>query len=208
MAFDAIQICFGELNMKVEEHVMKAVQKVDVNVDKDKLLRAIRTSEFVDELIRYIFEYPDDDYMTMECLCRKLYKHGLIGNFDGHWMPLNTADRKTEPQTPYDNCQSCLHWVYDGYWYCECNECHYEPKDEPQTVETMSCQECKHWDNGCTADYFCKYEPKDEPQTETEIARAIVHRIIDDAVIAEDAYPDLRQKMHDAVDEYEPQTDN
>ena len=38
-----------------------------------------------------------------------------------------------EPQTPYDNCQSCLHWVYDGYWYCECNECHYEPKDEPQT---------------------------------------------------------------------------
>ena len=38
-----------------------------------------------------------------------------------------------EPQTPYDNCQSCLHWVYDGYWYCECNECHYEPKDEPRT---------------------------------------------------------------------------
>jgi hypothetical protein len=31
--------------------------------------------------------------------------------------------------------------------------------------------------------------------------------MIDDAVIAEDAYPDLRQKMHDAVDEYEPQTD-
>ena len=37
-----------------------------------------------------------------------------------------------EPQTPYDNCQSCLHWVHDGYWYCECNECRYEPKDEPQ----------------------------------------------------------------------------
>ena len=46
---------------------------------------------------------------------------------------------------------------------------------------------------------------KDEPQTETEIAKAIVHKMIDDAVIAEDAYPDLRQKMHDAVDEYEPQ---
>ena len=46
-----------------------------------------------------------------------------------------------------------------------------------------------------------------EPQTDTEIAKAIVHKMIDDAVIAEDAYPDLRQKMHDAVDEYEPQTD-
>jgi hypothetical protein len=48
---------------------------------------------------------------------------------------------------------------------------------------------------------------KDEPQTEREIAKAIVHKMIDDAVIAEDAYPDLRQKMHDAVDEFEPQTD-
>ena len=48
---------------------------------------------------------------------------------------------------------------------------------------------------------------EDEPQTETEIAKAIVHKMIDDAVIAEDAYPDLRQNMHDAVDEYEPQTE-
>ena len=46
-----------------------------------------------------------------------------------------------------------------------------------------------------------------EPQTDTEIAKAIVHKMIDDAVIAEDAYPDLRQKMHDAVDNYEPQTE-
>ena len=50
-------------------------------------------------------------------------------------------------------------------------------------------------------------ERKTDPQTETEIAKAIVHKMIDDAVIAEDAYPDLRQKMHDAVDEYEPQTE-
>lgn len=48
---------------------------------------------------------------------------------------------------------------------------------------------------------------EDVPQMETEIAKAIVHKMIDDAVIAEDAYPDLRQKMHDAVDEYEPRTD-
>lgn len=48
---------------------------------------------------------------------------------------------------------------------------------------------------------------EDEPQTDIEIARAIVHKAIDDAVIAEDAYPDLRQKMHDAVDNYDPQTE-
>lgn len=45
---------------------------------------------------------------------------------------------------------------------------------------------------------------RNEPQMETEIARAIVHKMIDDATIAEDAYPNLRQKMHDAVDKYEP----
>ena len=56
-------------------------------------------------------------------------------------------------------------------------------------------------------DYIEMFETKDEPQTDTEIAKAIVHKMIDDAVIAEDAYPDLRQKMHDAVDEYEPQTE-
>ena len=38
---------------------------------------------FVNELIGYIFAYPDDDYMTMECLCRKLHKYGLIDKQDG-----------------------------------------------------------------------------------------------------------------------------
>ena len=40
---------------------------------------------FANELIGYIFTYPDDEYMTMECLCRKLYKHGLIERKDGEW---------------------------------------------------------------------------------------------------------------------------
>ena len=98
MAFDAIQICFGELNMRAEEHIMKAVQQVDVNVDKEKLLEAIKAKDFVDELIGYIFAYPDDDYMTMECLCRKLHKHGLIDKKDGEWTCdfIETADT---PQT-------------------------------------------------------------------------------------------------------------
>lgn len=59
---------------------------------------------FVTELIGYIFTYIDDDYMTMECLCRKLYKHGLIEKKDGEW----TCNFIT-PQTEIDKvvCPNC-----------------------------------------------------------------------------------------------------
>ena len=52
-----------------------------------------KEEQFVNELIGYIFAYPDDDYMTMECLCRKLHKHGLIDKKDGEWTT-NFIDRK------------------------------------------------------------------------------------------------------------------
>lgn len=88
-------------------------------------------------------------------------------------------------------------------------------------IEVTQCSMCTHynteqycevWEQYITNDtFYCacgvKADRKTEPQTETEIAKAIVHKMIDDAVIAEDAYPDLRQKMHDAVDEYESQTE-
>ena len=45
-----------------------------------------RAVDFVVELIDYIFEYPDDDYMTMECLCRKLVKYGLLDKADGYYQ--------------------------------------------------------------------------------------------------------------------------
>ena len=83
-----------------------------------------RALDFVAELIEYIFEYPDDDYMTMECLCRKLHKHGLIDKKDGEWV----ADT---PQT--DECEGCKHYVYQ----LGCTHhatCEYERK-EPQTEQ-------------------------------------------------------------------------
>ncbi len=49
---------------------------------------------------------------------------------------------------------------------------------------------------------------KYDPQTETEIVREIIHKIIDNTEIAEDAYPNLRKRLHDAVDEYELQTED
>ena len=69
-----------------------------------------RALDFVVELIDYIFEYPDDDYMTMECLCRKLVKHGLIDKVDGCYEP--KADCKTEPQK-----------MCDAYCNEDCIEC-------------------------------------------------------------------------------------
>jgi uncharacterized protein YqgQ len=57
-----------------------------------------RALDFVVELIDYIAEYPDDDYMTMECLCRKLVKYGLIDKKDGEYLVADgiKADRKNE----------------------------------------------------------------------------------------------------------------
>lgn len=57
-----------------------------------------RALDFVVELIDYIAEYPDDDYMTMECLCRKLHKHGLIDKKDGEWT-CNFIEIADTPQT-------------------------------------------------------------------------------------------------------------
>ena len=72
---------------------------------------------FVNELIGYIFAYPDDDYMTMECLCRKLHKHGLIDKKDGYYLVADDTLRKTEQTEPTtedcsmveENCDTCEH---------------------------------------------------------------------------------------------------
>ena len=69
----------------------------------DREIHKINTNalDFVAELIEYIFTYPDDDYMTMECLCRKLVKHGLIDKEDGYYLVskgIKVAEQ-TEPST-------------------------------------------------------------------------------------------------------------
>ena len=91
------------------------------------------------------------------------------------------TDRKTENSSEKpNNCETCR---YDKEpWY------------------RQVCDECTLGESNWTP-------IEDEPQTEVDIARAIVHKMIDDSEIAEDAYPNSRQRLHDAVDEYEPQTD-
>jgi hypothetical protein len=112
--------------------------------------------------------------------------------------------------------------VYDTILRVQALERKADRKTEPQTdllVKTprksresheKNCETCRdkdaydEWEGNCDE---CENGSMYTPQTETEIAKAIVHKMIDDAVIAEDAYPDLRQRMHNAVDEYEPQTE-
>ena len=94
-----IEIAIGQTNILIEDEVCKAVGKVGIHINKEELLKALKAYEFVEELTNYIFEYPDDDYMTMECLCRKLRKHNLIWYADGQYMPLKLRAEQTEPQT-------------------------------------------------------------------------------------------------------------
>ena len=107
-----------------------------------------RALDFVVELIDYIFDYPNDDYMTTECLCRKLLKHGLIDKVDGYYEP------KDEPKTEYRI----------GYYTPTNAEILKTLEDEPRT-----CFNCKHNVTKHTFDHACggcikmdRYEREDK----------------------------------------------
>ena len=100
-----------------------------------------KEEQFVNELIGYIFAYPDDDYMTMECLCRKLFKYGLIEKKDGEWAT-DFIERKTEPtiskmeqvEEPQTDCLTCI-YNSDEWDSPKCGGCskaysNYEPQTE------------------------------------------------------------------------------
>jgi hypothetical protein len=142
--------------------------------------------KFVNELIGYIFAYPDDDYMTMECLCRKLFKYGLIEKKDGEWTT-DFIDRKTEPQYSEDD----MYWlslaedVANGKMSdAGANQAWLEyinHKDEPtiskmEQVEEPSgyCNECR-WYGDKQVCGRCRsrnlYAPMDEPQTDCFVCK-------------------------------------
>ena len=153
-----IEIAIGQMNTMIEDEIVKACANVGVNVNKEELLNALKSLNFVRELVEYIFTYPDDDYMTMECLCRKLRKHNLIWYADGQYMPLKL---EVAEQTEPSECEKCC--IIKGSTECKRGQlgfCKGREQTEPQT-----CQECEHWndtEDGCDDRHGCK----DEPQTE------------------------------------------
>lgn len=146
---------------------------VNFRTDKEVLQIMGNCVDFVCELIDYIAEYPDDDYMTMECLCRKLVKYDLIDKKDGYYLVADgiNADRKTEncSEKPNNskvseiptgsekpnNCDTCKwgEWYRQGYDITmmddECGGCcswnsKWTPKDEPQTETVQGTGDCEH----------------------------------------------------------------
>ena len=104
----------------------------------------------------------------------------------------DTPQTETQTETQNSNltfekrtmrdCYNCKRYETEG----ECIECHYEPKDEPtiskmEQVETMSCQECKHFNgnDGCDVMTSPTAECKYEPQTEEERCRDVVRGFMD-----------------------------
>ena len=92
-----------------------------------EMMAMYHSLQFVEELLDYIEQYPDDDYMTMECLCRKLVKYKLMKKIDGYYI----ADRKTEP-----NCQKCKWWDSEEL---KCSISSVSDCDFEQTEPSMDC---------------------------------------------------------------------
>lgn len=81
-------------------------------------------TDFEKELIHYIFHVQDadDDNLSAEVICRKLYKYGLIDRGRGYWRPKKRPKyrwpvrmiRKAEQTEPkhFDKPSKCLGCVY------------------------------------------------------------------------------------------------
>jgi len=169
-----IEIAVGQTNILIEDEVCKAVGKVGIHINKKELLKALKAYEFVEELTNYIFAYPDDDYMTMECLCRKLFKYGLIDKKDGYYLVADgiKADRKTEPQI---RCPKCGRMDYiknlekdfgvkDDIFKYKCINCNTYIKDEPTTEDCSTVSTCSKME-----------QVEDEPQTEKHKCRRCLY---------------------------------
>ena len=77
-------------------------------------------TDFEKELIHYIFHVQDadDDNLSAEVICRKLYKYGLIDRGRGYWRPKKRPRyrwpariiRKAEQTEPITNCDIDCSW--------------------------------------------------------------------------------------------------
>ena len=101
-------------------------------------------TDFEKELIHYIFHVQDadDDNLSAEVICRKLYKYGLIDRGRSYWRPkkrpryrwparIIRKAEQTEPQT----CDTCRYSYITCRFMDKGESCNYEPKTEPQTED-------------------------------------------------------------------------
>ena len=76
---------------------------ISLLIETEVLKKKMDNAEaFLEELINYIFVVcKDDDYITPEVICRKLYKYGFIDKKDGEWT-CNFIETVDTPQTDCD----------------------------------------------------------------------------------------------------------
>lgn len=112
-------------------------------------------TDFEKELIHYIFHVQDadDDNLSAEVICRKLYKYGLIDRGRGYWRPKKRpkyrwparAIRKAEQTEPHEHEKIVWH---KDYGYIE---------TEPSSSEkTNNCEGEPQYDFGEYADRLWK----------------------------------------------------
>lgn len=125
--------------------------------ERDELIIAVRT----------VFAEADRKTEPQtERYCTNCKHNGVLADYECRECHGMDKHEFIEPQTekcPFDDSLPC-EWVCTEYGKCKYK---YKPKTEPQTerAETMSCQECKHYEVGKPCKPFlnecdCHYEPQ------------------------------------------------
>lgn len=83
-------------------------------------------------------------------------------------------------------------WIHDGY-------------DHPHGVDWIHCSACGRYRINVPADLtnFCPFCGADMRDDINRIVKEILHTAIDNGVWAEDAYPNIKERLHKTIDEYE-----
>lgn len=94
---DAEALKRRKITIENEWHMHEDIEVVYADdIDNAHTIDLAKEKDFVNEIIGYIFAYPDDDYMLMETLCRKLHKHGLLDKKDGEWICDTPQNERSE----------------------------------------------------------------------------------------------------------------
>lgn len=146
-----IEIIYGEIETQLEGEVLKATQRVGVNVNKEELLKAL--------------QYDREQYL-------KGYEDGLNAN---RWIPCSERLPKSEDKYGWVKCNVTVmrsHWPTSSYDPCD------SPYDEYIVTDAMYdvCQKIWHLGDSCqlnaliniedsplNGDYVVAWMPLPEP---------------------------------------------
>ena len=76
----------------------RVMDTVSLLIELEVLKKKMDNAEaFLEELVEYLLvTCKDDDYITPEVICRKLYKYGFIDMKDGEWIADTPQTERSE----------------------------------------------------------------------------------------------------------------